>query len=53
MVIKTTICNDCKKEFNYNKTKRYNRKYCDNCSKKRKVEYENLYMVKAEDCEEE
>lgn len=53
MVIKKVICADCKKEFSFNKTNKYNRKYCDSCSKKRKQDYENLYMVKAEDCEEE
>ncbi|MBR9705212.1 cytochrome C551 [Candidatus Pacearchaeota archaeon] len=53
MVEKNIVCKDCGKEFSFNKTNKYIRKYCDKCSKKRKEDYENLYMVKAEDCDEE
>ncbi|MEM0465313.1 MAG: hypothetical protein QXW97_01265 [Candidatus Pacearchaeota archaeon] len=53
MAIKKIICKDCGKEFTYNKKNKYIRKYCDSCSKKRKKDYENLYLIKAEDCEED
>ncbi len=45
-------CKDCKKEFEQKATARYERKYCDKCSKKRKKAYEGLWKVKAEDCED-
>lgn len=45
-------CADCKKEFTQKGSSRYKRKYCDKCSKKRKKDYEDLWKVKAEDCEE-
>jgi len=44
-------CNDCGKEFEYIKGK-YDRKYCDKCSKQRKKDYENLHLVEFEDCED-
>lgn len=47
------ICKDCKKEFEAKSTSRYPRKYCDKCSKQRKKDYENIYLVNASDCEEE
>jgi hypothetical protein len=50
-IIKKT-CKDCGKEFKTKPNARYPRKYCDKCSKERKKEYENIYLVKAEDCEE-
>ncbi len=50
---KTLVCKDCKKEFVLKKTGRYARKYCDKCSKQRKKDYENLYKVKFEDCEDD
>ena len=50
---KTQKCKDCGKKFEVKSTARYARKYCDKCSKKRKKDYENLYMVKAGDCEED
>ena len=51
-MIKKIICKDCGKEFETKVSTRYTRKYCDKCSKKRKVEYENLYNVNVEDCED-
>ncbi len=51
MVKKT--CKDCGKEFEAKVSSRYTRKYCDKCSKQRKKDYDNLYMVKAEDCDED
>ena len=46
-------CKDCNKEFKQTKKARYERKYCPECSKQRKKDYENLYLVNAEDCEDE
>lgn len=51
--MKTIKCKDCGKVFEFEKRGRYTRKYCDKCSKQRKKDYENLYLVKAEDCEDE
>ena len=45
-------CKDCGKEFETKPNARYPRKYCDKCSKKRKKDYEALWKVKAEDCED-
>ena len=45
-------CKDCGKMFVNKKTTRYARKYCDKCSKQRKKDYENLYLVTADECEE-
>ncbi|MDP2925697.1 MAG: hypothetical protein Q8N99_04970 [Nanoarchaeota archaeon] len=53
MQTKKIICRDCKKEFTAKITSRYSRKYCDECSKKRKKDYENLYSVKFEDCDDD
>jgi len=50
---KKTKCKDCGKEFEVKSSGRYRRKYCKKCSKKRKKDYENLWKVKAEDCEDE
>ena len=49
---KQVKCKDCGTEFIQKATARFPRKYCDKCSKKRKKDYENLWKVKAEDCEE-
>lgn len=48
---KTVKCKDCGKEFVVSARARYARKYCEKCSKARKKDYENLWKVKAEDCE--
>ena len=53
MVNKIIKCKDCGKSFEIVKTSRYTRKYCDKCSKQRKKDYENLYLVNAEDCDDE
>ena len=50
---KTKICQDCKKEFKITKETRYERKYCDKCSKKRKKDYEKIHTITFEDCEDE
>ena len=46
-------CKDCGKEFEIIKKTRYPRKYCDKCSKQRKKDYDNLYSVKFEDCDDD
>ena len=45
-------CKDCSKEFEVPTKSRYARKYCDKCSKKRKKDYENLYTVEFDECED-
>jgi hypothetical protein len=50
--VKKRICRDCKKEFEQKATARFPRKYCDACSKKRKEDYENLWQVTADECED-
>jgi DNA-directed RNA polymerase subunit RPC12/RpoP len=50
---KTIKCRDCGKEFELIKQSRYKRKYCDKCSQKRKKDYENLYSVKFEECDDD
>lgn len=52
MAMKKVTCKDCGKEFETNVTSRFSRKYCDKCSKKRKEDYDNLYSVEFEDCED-
>ena len=46
-------CRDCGKDFELKKVSRYQRKYCDKCSKQRKKDYDNLYSVKFEECDED
>ncbi len=53
MVLKKINCRDCGKEFEFEKTQRYDRKFCNKCSKKRKKEYDNLYSVKFEDLDDD
>lgn len=49
---KTVKCKDCGEEFEQIKGARYERKYCKKCSEKRKQDYESLWKVSADDCEE-
>ncbi|MFA5856262.1 MAG: hypothetical protein WC867_02825 [Candidatus Pacearchaeota archaeon] len=53
MEAKKVLCKECKKEFTVTGSSRFQRKFCDSCSKKRKKDYENLYTVEFEDCVEE
>ncbi len=46
-------CKDCGKDFEIIKKTRYIRKYCDKCSIKRKKDYENLFTVKFEECDDD
>jgi NMD protein affecting ribosome stability and mRNA decay len=45
-------CRDCGKEFEVNPRARFERKYCDECSKSRKKEWEKIHEIKFEDCDE-
>jgi len=45
-------CKDCGKEFEQKGGARYERKYCEKCSKKRKADYESLWKVTADNCDE-
>jgi Zn finger protein HypA/HybF involved in hydrogenase expression len=45
-------CKDCGKEFEQKARARYPRKYCDKCSAKRKKDYDDLWKVKAHECED-
>jgi len=45
-------CKDCGKEFEAPDKSRYPRKYCKKCSAQRKKDYENIHLIKSEDCEE-
>jgi tRNA(Ile2) C34 agmatinyltransferase TiaS len=49
---KIVKCKDCGKDFEQKGNVRYPRKYCKKCSEIRKKDYENLWKVKAEDCDE-
>jgi len=44
-------CKDCGKKFKYkpHPSPRYQRKYCDACSKERKKAWKNRYKMKFED----
>ncbi len=52
-MIKKKICPDCKKEFDFDSTARFKRKYCKDCSDKRKKAWDNQWKVKFEDLEDE
>lgn len=52
MLKKVIKCKDCGKEFPKSENARYERKYCEKCSKKRKKDYDNLYKLTADDCDE-
>jgi hypothetical protein len=51
-MIKKIKCKDCQKEIEIDTQGKYKRKYCKECSKKRKEDYDNLYKVSADECEE-
>lgn len=46
-------CFDCGKEFEVSPSARFPRKYCDECSKKRKKAWDNQWKIKFEDLEDE
>lgn len=46
-------CKECGKEFNPPEDSKYKRSYCDKCSKQRKKDYKNIYLITADECEEE
>lgn len=45
-------CKECNAEFEQKATARFPRKYCEKCSAKRKKDYDDLWKVKAEECED-
>jgi hypothetical protein len=52
--MKMKLCADCKKnEFEVKPFSKYQRKYCKECSEKRKKLWENQWKVKFEDLDEE
>lgn len=51
-MIKTKICRDCKCEFKQDSNERFQKKYCDKCSKERKVAYANIHEISIEDCDD-
>ena len=46
-------CKDCGKEFEVNPFAKYERKYCLECSKKRKKMWDEQWKVKFEDLTED
>lgn len=46
-------CFDCGKEFEVSPRARFERKYCPECGKKRKKQWDNQWKVKFEDLEDE
>jgi hypothetical protein len=53
MLLKKMKCKECGKEFILKPSVRFIRKFCDDCSKKRKQEYQNLYRIKYEECDDD
>lgn len=51
--MKMKKCADCKVEFEVNPNARFPRKYCNECSAKRKKMWDNQWKIKFEDCDEE
>ena len=51
--MKKQKCLDCKKEFEINPRARFPRKYCNECSQKRRKMWDEQWKVKFEDLEEE
>ena len=51
--MKMKKCFDCKTEFEVKPFVKFERKYCDKCSKKRKKAWDNQWKVKFEDLEDE
>ncbi len=45
-------CKQCGKEFEQPPKARFERKFCKKCSEERKKDYENLWKVTAEECED-
>jgi len=45
-------CKSCGKDFEVSPRARFARKYCKECSEKRKKDYEDLWKVTADECED-
>ena len=50
--LKKVKCKECGAEFEQKVTVRFPRKFCKECSEQRKKDYDDLWKVKAEDCED-
>ena len=50
---KTKKCLECGKEFEFNPHAKFKRKYCKNCSAKRKKMWDEQWKVKFEDLEDD
>jgi hypothetical protein len=53
LVMGKKICLQCKTEFEVNPNARFERKYCPDCSKKRKKLWDEQWKIKYEDCDED
>jgi DNA-directed RNA polymerase subunit RPC12/RpoP len=51
--MKMIKCLECKKEFELNPRGRFTRKYCSDCSAKRKKMWDEQWKVKIEDLDDE
>ncbi len=52
-MIKKKACLQCKKEFDFETSAKFPRKYCKQCSDKRKKKWDNQWKVKFEDLDDE
>jgi hypothetical protein len=50
---KVKKCLQCKAEFKVNPKARFVRKYCENCSEKRKKMWDERWKIKFEDLEDD
>ncbi len=53
IMMKTKKCFECKEDFEYDSKARFARKYCKECSEKRKKMWDEQWKIKAEDLEDE
>jgi hypothetical protein len=51
--MKKKVCLDCKKEFEVVARGRFERKYCKDCSAKRKKMWDNQWKLKIEDFDDD
>ena len=52
-MVKTKTCLQCKKSFEYDPFAKFVRKYCKECSEKRKKRWDQQWKVKFEDLDDE
>ena len=51
--VKKKLCLECKKEFEVNPKARFARKYCKECSEKRKKMWDDQWKLKFEDFDDD